>query len=137
MNNLSYIFYIKTCTRTLSLYLSLFTDSLISLIHKATWKSPDLSTKTHMKLLDVRAQRGTDAGSDYDVILAKIKARIAKRNQPRQKQQRRFDTEKLFNKCERRLLYYPEEPVLSTRRLKQWFCGLQVGASKDSPTIHL
>ena len=53
-------------------------------IHKATWKSPDLATHNQIdhiaisrrwrgQLLDVRVQRGADAGSDHEMVLARLK----------------------------------------------------------------
>jgi len=82
-------------------------------IHKATWKSPDLATHNQIdhiaisrrwrgQLLDVRVQRGADAGSDHEMVLAKIKARIMRRKHDEPQRKRRFDTNKLSSAGERR-----------------------------------
>jgi len=42
-----------------------------------------------------KAQRGADAGSDHELLLAKVKTRISRRNQTRPQQLRRYNTGKL------------------------------------------
>ena len=57
--------------------------------HKQTWTSPDggivnqidhlaLSKRWRSSLLDVRAMRGADVGSDHHLLMAKVRLRIAK-----------------------------------------------------------
>ena len=76
-------------------------------IHKTTWRSPDNNTvsqidhvivnqKWRRSLLDVRARRGADVGSDHVLVVATLSLKLRK-TQRREERLRRFDTGKLKN----------------------------------------
>lgn len=82
-------------------------------IHKTTWTSPDLATRNqidHMTisrrwrrtLMDVRAYRGADVGSDHALIIGKLKIKIAKVKKTGTQRHQRFDTNNLQSLPERR-----------------------------------
>ncbi|XP_053373668.1 craniofacial development protein 2-like [Mercenaria mercenaria] len=75
-------------------------------IHKSTWTSPDhtvnnqidhvtISRRWRRTLTDVRAYRSADAGSDHQLVIAKLQVRIARVKKSEQQRQPRFDTTKL------------------------------------------
>lgn len=62
-------------------------------IHKKTWPHPDgrssneidyicISKRWHSSLIDVRAQRGADVGSDHHLIIAKLRLRLKRLPNP-------------------------------------------------------
>ena len=74
-------------------------------IHKVTWISPDhnthnqidhicISRKWRRSLIDVRAYRGADVGSDHILLIGKLRVKIKKNIRVTQKRTH-FDTDKL------------------------------------------
>ena len=75
-------------------------------IHKATWTAPDMSVKNQIDhvaisrrwrrtLTDVRAYRGADAGSDHELLIARLQVRIASIRKSGMQRHPRFDTSRL------------------------------------------
>lgn len=75
-------------------------------IHKTTWTSPDTQTRNlidhitmtgrwRRTLQDVRAYRGTEIGSDHDLLVAKLRIKMAKiKEKNNEKIQQRFNNKK-------------------------------------------
>lgn len=77
-------------------------------IHKTTWKLPDMRTRNqidHIKVArtwrksmqDVRVYRGADIESDYQLLVAKFKIKIARATKQEQTRNRKFNIQKLNN----------------------------------------
>ena len=75
-------------------------------IHKTTWISPDTQTKNQIDhitiarrwrktLRDVRVYRGADIGSDHELVVAKVKIKIAKAKKNSEQMHKRFNVTKL------------------------------------------
>ena len=81
-------------------------------IHKVTWKSPDLSTENQIdhltvsrrwrrSLLDVRAYRGADAGSDHALVMGKLRVKISSIKKTELQRNPRFNISKLATEEQR------------------------------------
>lgn len=78
-------------------------------IHKTTWTSPDTQTRSQIDhnnitgrwrrtLQDVRAYRGADIGSDHELLVAKLRIKMAKIKEKNNEQiQQRFNIKKLMD----------------------------------------
>ena len=75
------------------------------MIHKTTWESPDGNTRNQIdhiairrkfrtSLNDVRVRRGADIASDHELIIGKIRLKLAKIKK-RKRRAQRLDVEKL------------------------------------------
>ena len=85
-------------------------------IHKVTWISPDHSTQNQIdhicisrkwrrSLIDVRAYRGADVGSDHILLIGKLRLKIKKNIRVTQKRTH-LDTEKLTSPNTYKILSY-------------------------------
>jgi len=75
-------------------------------VHKTTWTSPDQATQNqidHMAISrrwrrtmeDVRAYRGADAGSDHELVIARLRVKLARTPATVQQRTQRYDTSRL------------------------------------------
>ena len=110
-------------------------------IHKVTWNSPDgvtqnqidhitINSKFRRSVIDVRAYRAADVESDHNLVVAKVKLKLASVGKKKEKR-RRFDYRKLEKK---------EVKQKFTIELKNRFSCLQVDEpdddSSEEPTVN-
>ena len=105
-------------------------------IHKLSWRSPDgntvnqidhviVSKKWQRSLLDVKVRRGSDAGSDHHLLIAKIRLKL--RATPTIKQRHRvFDVNKLRA---------PEVKQEFTNELRNRFSALETEDGEDQDIV--
>ena len=110
-------------------------------IHKVTWNSPDgvtqnqidhitINGKFRRSVMDVRAYRAADVESDHNLVVAKVKLKLASVGKKKEKR-RRFNYQKLKQK---------EVKQMFTIELKNRFSCLQVDEpdveSSEDPTVN-
>ena len=102
--------------------------------HKLTWTSPNgksenqidhiLVSKQHRtSVLDTRAMRGADVGTDHELVRCKIRIKLKRNKQIKEDKRKKFDTTKLYKSEERKAFCLELKNRFETLEIKEETTG--------------